>query len=67
MLICMEYCGGCGCEMNMGDGVGILMGFFYDFFELVVCMEFGVELLECGFYVVGNVFFFSDLEECNYC
>lgn len=28
----MVYCGVCGCEVNIGDGVGILVVMLYDYF-----------------------------------
>lgn len=67
MLQCMDYCGGCGCEFNIGDGVGIFMVLFYGFFFEFVLELFGCDLFVEGVYVVGVVFFFMDDEECCVC
>lgn len=43
-----------------GDGVGVMIGIFYDFFVCEVSFCFDVKFFGEGYYVVGNVFFFMD-------
>jgi len=35
MLVRMSHRGACGCEVNTGDGAGILVGLPHDFFTEV--------------------------------
>lgn len=66
MFINMEYWGVCGCELNIGDGVGIFIQILYVFF-VKKCKEQGFELFEFGKYGVGVVFFFVDCNLCRQC
>ncbi|GBG31016.1 Ferredoxin-dependent glutamate synthase [Hondaea fermentalgiana] len=56
MLTNMDHRGGCGCEVNSGDGAGIMIGMPTSFFHKVAKAEFGVTLPKVGEFAVGNIF-----------
>ncbi|WP_291721358.1 glutamate synthase large subunit [Bernardetia sp.] len=67
MLTRMEHRGACGCEVNTGDGAGILIQMPHEFF-LDECTKLGMKLPPYGKYGVGIVFFPKDdqlREECK--
>jgi glutamate synthase (NADPH/NADH) large chain len=67
MLTRMEHRGACGCEVNTGDGAGILIQIPHEFF-LDECTKLRMVLPPYGEYGVGMVFFPKDAElreECR--
>ena len=63
----MEHRGACGCEMNTGDGAGILIQTPHEFF-FDECLKLGIHLPSYGKYGVGVLFFPKDIrlrEECR--
>ena len=58
--------GACGCEVNTGDGVGILIQKPDRFFRRV-CAEQGIHLPDVGSYGAGLVFFPPDPEAMQDC
>jgi glutamate synthase (ferredoxin) len=54
-LINLDHRGACGCEVNTGDGAGILIQIPHDFF-LAVCPDHGITLPNPGEYGVGTLF-----------
>ena len=60
MLECMDHRGAYGCEMNTGDGAGMLTGMPDSFMRRVAKESLSVELPEAGSYAVGNVFLPTD-------
>ncbi len=67
MLTRMEHRGACGCEVNTGDGAGILIQIPHEFF-LDELTKQGLHLPPYGEYGVGMVFFPKDeklREECR--
>ena len=63
----MSHRGACGCEVNTGDGAGILTGLPHDFLRLVARSALGLELPEPGRYAAGNVFLPTDPDERQHC
>src|SRR5262249_48200945 len=64
----MEHRGACGCEVNTGDGAGILTGIPYKFVSKVAKEELGVTLPEKGKFGTGLVFLppdENDREKCK--
>ncbi len=59
MLQNMDHRGACGCEVNTGDGAGILIQTPHEFFAKK-CKEEGFTLPDYGEYGVGFVFFPTD-------
>ncbi|GAB2265090.1 glutamate synthase [NADH] [Dionaea muscipula] len=55
MLVRMTHRGACGCEMNTGDGAGILVALPHNFFK-EVAKDIGFELPPPGQYAVGMLF-----------
>ncbi|MEO8456511.1 MAG: glutamate synthase large subunit [Chloroflexota bacterium] len=51
----LNHRGACGCEVNTGDGAGILIQLPHDFFAHV-CAHEGIRLPEAGHYGVGLFF-----------
>jgi len=51
----LDHRGACGCEVNTGDGAGILMQMPHAFLKLV-CAEASIALPEPGYYGSGIVF-----------
>ena len=51
----MDHRGGCGFEVNTGDGAGILTAMPHSFFS-AVCQEIGIALPAPEEYAVGNIF-----------
>jgi glutamate synthase (ferredoxin) len=62
ILLNLTHRGGCGCEINTGDGAGILMQIPHDFF-VKVCRQSGFSLPEEGEYGVGMLFLSPDPQE----
>ncbi len=63
----MEHRGACGCEVNTGDGAGIMLQLPHEFF-FDECLKLGVHLPAFGKYGVGVVFFPKEIrlrEECR--
>lgn len=63
----MEHRGACGCEVNTGDGAGIMLQIPHEFF-FDECLKLGVHLPAYGKYGVGVVFFPKEIrlrEECR--
>ncbi len=63
----MEHRGACGCEINTGDGAGIMIQVPHEFF-FDECLKIGVHLPTYGKYGVGMVFFPKEIrlrEECR--
>jgi glutamate synthase (NADPH/NADH) large chain len=56
MLENMDHRGACGCEVNSGDGAGILVGIPHGFLARVAKSDAGIELPPPGRYAVGMVF-----------
>ncbi|HMP94585.1 MAG TPA: glutamate synthase subunit alpha, partial [Phnomibacter sp.] len=52
----MEHRGACGCEVNTGDGAGIMIQTPHEFFY-EECLKLGVSLPAFGRYGVGVIFF----------
>lgn len=59
MLARMDHRGGCGCEVNTGDGAGILTNIPHDFFIKEIQSFFGISVKKNA-YAVGNVFLPQD-------
>ena len=55
VLLNLDHRGACGCEMNTGDGAGILIQTPHTFLKKV-CAKEGIELPEPGQYGVGLVY-----------
>ncbi|WP_026973485.1 glutamate synthase large subunit [Aliagarivorans marinus] len=67
MLTCMEHRGGTGCDVDSGDGAGILIQLPHEFFKEETSKN-GINLPQPGDYGVGMVFFPSDAslrDECR--
>ena len=63
----MEHRGACGCEVNTGDGAGIMLQMPHEFF-FEECLKLGVHLPSFGRYGVGVIFFPKEIrlrEECR--
>jgi len=54
-LINLNHRGACGCEVNTGDGAGVLIQIPHEFFR-EVCAPLGIQLPEPGRYGVGTLF-----------
>jgi glutamate synthase (NADPH/NADH) large chain len=59
MLCCMEHRGGTGCDIQSGDGAGILIQIPHEFLY-EECQKIGIQLPGFGEYGVGMVFFSAD-------
>ena len=66
ILINLRHRGACGCEVNTGDGAGILMQMPDKFFRKV-CAKDGINLPAFGEYGVGMLFMPRDPEERKAC
>ena len=63
----MEHRGACGCEVNTGDGAGIMLQIPHEFF-FDECLKMGVHLPAFGKYGVGVIFFPREIrlrEQCR--
>ena len=63
----MEHRGACGCEINTGDGAGIMIQTPHEFF-FDECIRLGFHLPAYGKYGVGMIFFPREImlkEECR--
>jgi glutamate synthase (NADPH/NADH) large chain len=58
----MDHRGGCGFEVNTGDGAGILTAIPHKFMQKVAA-QMGITLPEPGAYAVGNVFLPQDAKK----
>lgn len=56
MLVRMSHRGGCGCEVNAGDGAGMLVGMPHEFYSSKIKESFGIDLGEQNSYGAGIVF-----------
>jgi len=56
MLVRMAHRGACGCEVNTGDGAGILVSIPHDYFTTVLRDELDLDVPPVGKYAVGMVF-----------
>jgi glutamate synthase (NADPH/NADH) large chain len=63
----MDHRGACGCEVNTGDGAGILTGLPHEFLSKVAERDLGVSLPAPGFYGVGNIFLPIDPDQRAAC
>ena len=63
----MDHRGACGCEVNTGDGAGILTTLPHAFFTSVAKAEAGIELPVPGQYGAGIVFLPQDPYQRDYC
>ncbi|HEV7999266.1 MAG TPA: glutamate synthase subunit alpha, partial [Planctomycetaceae bacterium] len=59
--------GATGCEVNTGDGAGMLTGLPHELFQKFADSDLGVELPEPGYYGVGNVFLPRNARERREC
>jgi glutamate synthase (NADPH/NADH) large chain len=66
MLARMDHRGGCGCEVNTGDGAGILTNIPHDFFAAEISALFSKIVVQ-GEYSVGNVFLPQDEVQRLHC
>jgi glutamate synthase (ferredoxin) len=66
VLLNLDHRGACGCEVNTGDGAGILIQTPHAFLEKV-CKEEGIDLPAAGQYGVGLVFLPPEARERNEC
>lgn len=57
----LDHRGGCGCDLNTGDGAGMLMGMPHKFCG-TVAEEMGFDLPAAGHYAAGVVFLSPDKE-----
>ena len=57
----LDHRGGCGCDLNTGDGAGMLMQMPHRFFS-TIAGELGFTLPAPGHYAVGAVFLSPDAE-----
>jgi len=63
----MEHRGACGCEVNTGDGAGIMLQIPHEFF-FDECLKLDTHLPSYGKYGVGFIFFPKEIrlrEECR--
>jgi len=63
----MDHRGACGCEVNTGDGAGILTALPHEFLANVVKADLGVDLPSPGRFSAGNVFLPQLEAERNFC
>ncbi len=66
MLENMNHRGGCGCEIDSGDGAGILVRIPDDYLR-EKCAEIGITLPKLGLYGVGQVFLPKDVVARHEC
>src|ERR1700677_2942009 len=62
----LDHRGACGCEVNTGDGAGILMQVPHAFMAKV-CADEGITLPEPGYYGVGMMFLPMNEQSCSQC
>jgi glutamate synthase (NADPH/NADH) large chain len=63
----LEHRGACGCEVNTGDGAGILVSLPHEFLSHAATGELGRDLPEPGQYAAGIVFLPTDDAERARC
>ena len=56
VLLNLEHRGAVGCEVNTGDGAGILMQLPHAFLKKVAKKDARINLPEPGMYAAGNIF-----------
>ena len=66
VLLNLDHRGACGCEVNTGDGAGILIQTPHAFLQKV-CQAEGIDLPAAGQYGVGLVFLPPEARERNEC
>jgi glutamate synthase (ferredoxin) len=66
ILLNLRHRGACGCEVNTGDGAGILLQMPHAFLKQA-CEDAGIALPELGAYGVGNIFLPVDAGERQKC
>ena len=67
MLQNMEHRGASGCELNSGDGAGVLTALPHDFFQRIAREELHTSLPDPGLYGVAQVFLPTDPREREIC
>jgi glutamate synthase (NADPH/NADH) large chain len=67
VLLAMDHRGACGCEVNTGDGAGMLTALPHEFLARVAAEELSVELPAEGHYGAGIVFLPRDEQERAEC
>lgn len=63
MLVRMTHRGACGCEVNTGDGAGILVAIPHSFFSDIAEKQCNIDLPPRGDYAIGMVFLPTDPKE----
>ncbi|MGB6042015.1 MAG: glutamate synthase-related protein [Pirellulales bacterium] len=63
----MDHRGACGCEVNTGDGAGILTALPHEFLRKVAKSDLGADLPEPGRFAAGLVFLPTIAEEEDKC
>src|ERR1700722_12384305 len=66
ILLNLNHRGACGCEINTGDGAGILIQIPDKFFRKN-CKKWGIQLPPEGDYAVGFVFLPKDSNQAKVC
>jgi len=66
VLLNLRHRGACGCEVNTGDGAGILTQIPHTFFKKA-CAETGIQLPEAGKYGAGMVYLPPDPKQRELC
>jgi glutamate synthase (ferredoxin) len=66
ILLNLDHRGACGCEVNTGDGAGILIQMPHQFLKQV-CAEAGIDLPAAGQYGAGLVYLPQDPEQRRNC
>ena len=66
VLLNLEHRGACGCEVNTGDGAGILVQIAHTFFARQ-CADLEIDLPRPGEYGVGMVFLPTDRDSRRQC
>src|SRR5215467_12680101 len=66
VLLNLEHRGACGCEVNTGDGAGILVQISHSFFASQ-CADLEIDLPDPGQYGVGMVFLPTDRDSRRQC
>ena len=66
VLLNLDHRGACGCEVNTGDGAGLLMQMPHAFFQKE-CAKLGIKLPKPGQFGVGMIFLPQDPPERQQC
>jgi len=67
MLIAMDHRGACGCEVNTGDGSGMLTALPHKFLRKVAKDDLGLDLPGPGLYAAGLLFLPQEATERDAC